>query len=107
MAEVEKEAALEEPMLEETTLALEEATPTLEETTPTLEETSEQKEEPKYVKLGPKGFDSSTEMFEYFYDLVQGWNLNLDINEVCENTCYSSLNPHFSVYSSFAFSLKR
>ncbi|XP_038984497.1 protein EMBRYO DEFECTIVE 514-like isoform X2 [Phoenix dactylifera] len=33
------------------------------------------------VSLGPKVFDSSKEMFDYYFNLLRHWSLNLDINE--------------------------
>ncbi|XP_010916681.1 uncharacterized protein [Elaeis guineensis] len=40
-------------------------------------------EEKKSMKvcLGPKAFDSSKEMFDYFFKLLRQWSPNLDINE--------------------------
>lgn len=34
------------------------------------------------VKLGPKVFSSSVEMFTYFYDFLHAWNVNENINKV-------------------------
>lgn len=34
------------------------------------------------VKLGPKVFNSSVEMFTYFYDLLHAWNVNENVNKV-------------------------
>lgn len=34
------------------------------------------------IKLGPKVFEASVEMFTYFYDLLHNWNVNCDVNKV-------------------------
>lgn len=34
------------------------------------------------VKLGPKTFGSSVEMFDYFYKLLHAWSPDLEINKV-------------------------
>ncbi|KAJ4820379.1 nuclear RNA polymerase D1A [Rhynchospora pubera] len=40
-----------------------------------------EKGEIKEVKLGPKVFTSSLEMFEYFFKLLHNWGTKLDINQ--------------------------
>jgi hypothetical protein len=39
-------------------------------------------EEGKPVKLGPKEFASSVEMFDYFFGLLHSWSPQLDFNKV-------------------------
>jgi hypothetical protein len=39
-------------------------------------------EEGKSVKLGPKEFASSVEMFDYFFALLHSWSPQLDFNKV-------------------------
>jgi hypothetical protein len=34
------------------------------------------------LKLGPKLFLSSIELFSYLYDLLHGWVVNTDLNKV-------------------------
>ena len=45
-------------------------------------EMGEEKEAAAPVKLGPKVFNSSVEMFTYFYDLLHAWNVNENLNKV-------------------------
>lgn len=42
----------------------------------------EGEKEIKEVKLGPKVFTSSENMFDYFFKLLHNWGPNLDINQV-------------------------
>lgn len=46
------------------------------------EEGGREEKESMTVSLGPKVFDSSKEMFDYFFKLLHNWSPNLDINEV-------------------------
>ncbi|GAB2251794.1 hypothetical protein Droror1_Dr00004641 [Drosera rotundifolia] len=45
------------------------------------EEKEEKKAEEGPVKLGPKSFGSSVEMFDYFYGLLHHWPPNVDVNK--------------------------
>ncbi|KAL9249144.1 EMBRYO DEFECTIVE 514-like protein [Drosera capensis] len=44
-------------------------------------EEEEEKAEEGPVKLGPKSFGSSVEMFDYFYGLLHHWPPNVDVNK--------------------------
>ncbi|KAL3528386.1 hypothetical protein ACH5RR_007708 [Cinchona calisaya] len=50
---------------------------------PLEKETSEPEPEPNSgpVKLGPKSFDSSVEMFDYFYKFLHFWTPNVNVNK--------------------------
>lgn len=53
-------------------------------------EVEEEKKEEKIVdpvKIGPKTFGSSLEMFNYFYKLLHSWPLFLDLNKVSYILC--------------------
>ncbi|KAL9271122.1 EMBRYO DEFECTIVE 514-like protein [Drosera capensis] len=45
------------------------------------EEEEEKKVAEGPVRLGPKSFGSSVEMFDYFYGLLHHWPLNVDVNK--------------------------
>ena len=44
--------------------------------------TGRRRKPPKQATIGPRHFDSSKEMLDYFYHLLNGWPLVLDINKV-------------------------
>ncbi|KAL2935189.1 hypothetical protein RDABS01_018307, partial [Bienertia sinuspersici] len=46
-----------------------------------LEENKENIEEVKKVDLGPKTFESSVQMFDYFYKLLHHWPTNVNVNK--------------------------
>lgn len=54
------------------------------------EEEGEKEEEIKEVKLGPKVFTSSENMFDYFFKLLHNWGPNVDINQVIFPVFYCS-----------------
>lgn len=110
-AAVEEAAAAKKPKLEEETKEVEEASSeekaeeTAEENT---EETAEVKTEEanektveaerKPVKLGPKEFSSSVEMFDYFFGLLHYWTPQIEFNKVRVSVWLSWLQRRLIVY---------
>lgn len=48
------------------------------------EKKSDSDPEQAKVKVGPKSFESSVEMFDYFYKLLHSWTPNINVNKVNE-----------------------
>jgi hypothetical protein len=66
-----------------------------------VERESKEGEEGKPVKLGPKEFASSVEMFDYFFALLHSWSPQLDFNKVRARLRSSLVVTRWSGYMKF------
>lgn len=55
------------------------------------EEVAEEGKEPVSVNLGPKTFNSSAKMYDYFNKLLHYWPTNINVNKVCLILFFSAI----------------
>ena len=61
----------------------------------TTDKENDKEKDAAEIKLGPKTFGSSVEMFDYFYKLLHAWSPDLEINKV------SSMDYSFRTFRFF------